>query len=1022
MNVKQAVVTQLPNVQFEGNSEDPLAELDDKINEQTISALGILYGNELNTMIATKPVLVARAILKTIISIVNKLKKSDFLDGSYMTDAMCASLFENDKELPGRILDAWEKQDFKPIRTLPILQKNPPDEDISMAEIPDNTLATASAFKEATEDSWTPITPLPSAQLEVNLEDPLAEHNDQINGRILSHVDLLQQYETNTDPKNVAHLTLQAIIFVLSRYKENSLDASYLMDAERALLFERDETLPGRILDALKQRDFKPIRTLSILQKNPPDEDISMAVIPDNTSATTQAFKEATEQSWNRPFEGYAVSALWEHILHYYNDKQTWYANYVAMVQSSGTGKSRTIDELSKTRFTIPLCLRVKGNTGYPYADDEVRDFLTLPNNENDAHLHALTFLLALFEHTKTILESEFHEQKHSAVAASFREYMITSRGSSPRRTFFQAVVEKAKAYVKQSHITTPGSIIRCFSLVDRGINQGKVIDKVHLAWTSLAGLLAKMDVSSLRRPILLIAWDEAHTLTNKGSPDHLWSHFIALRRVLGELKHHPIFSIFSSTTSSMSQFSPASANDDSNRVVDRELQLIHPFCDFGFDLLVTTKVYPDAGQSLDEFTTDKYMCHLGRPLFGSHYDYGDAMVQENLLLFAAMKLVRNAKQIPPPSKLSSIQRIACLSFRLPIQFNSTTYSRKDDESLVEGHMRICLKVDISREFMNTLSASEPFMSEAAYFVANRSSLAEGRKVAVEAFKQLTEGFAIHTGDRGEFLALLLCTLARDSTVGLPDDNGQPCIGKRYFGLADFLCNNLIHETLASTESKANLHRLRLDFPDAVLHFNHFIKAHEQSVIDQMNLLLLMARGAGYFCANCQPGVDFILPFLVNNLQIAMENSGLILVQVKNDWNYGASIQQRLFDIMNPYQLDILKDNVAPPPMIRIVFALASATPLVHVNRSEPSNEYNNIIYDIWIAGITPNVLRPIDPNLQDTWKALLQASYGWKNLFQATGYAKRMRMSTDAASAQGDGHWDSWSGRAKLRENQPTL
>ncbi|KAM6498654.1 hypothetical protein JOM56_006602 [Amanita muscaria] len=741
-----------------------------------------------------------------------------------------------------------------------------------------------------------------------------------------------------------------------------------------------------------------------------------MAEITDNTLATAGAFKEATEHSWTSQFIGPAASALRQHIMHYYNKKPNWYANYLAMVQSSGTGKSRTIDELSKTILTIPVCLRVKGTTGYPYADDEVRDFLTSPNKENDAHLHALTFLLALFEHTKATLQSKYRKKKqYSIVATSFQQYMITSQGSSQRRTFFQAVVENANDYVKKVIFSasfayfeaTPGSI-RSFSLPERG----RIIDCLHSAWASLASLLkTKTKLPSNDGPILLIAWDEAHSLTNKDSPNSKWSHFIALRRVLSALVKQELFSIFSSTTSKLSHFSPASASDPSDRVYGRLLELIPPFCDLGLDLLTTRKVSPNTGQTLDQFTIDEYMCYLGRPLFGSHFKHGDKRVRDELLEFAAGKLVMNLKRIPTPSELNPTQKLACLSFRLPIQFNSMAYtSRKDEETLVEGHMRICLKVDASREFMNTLSASEPFLSEAAYFVANRCSLEEGRKVALEAFKNLTEGFAIHTGDRGEFLALLLCTLARDSTVGLPDAGGRPSSGRRYFGLANFLCDHLINDTDASADSKANLERLRSDFPGAFLHFNHFIKAHQQSVISQIHLLALMARGAGYLCANCQPGVDFILPFVVNGLQLETNNSGLILAQVKNDNKFGAAFQQNLFKYMNPYDLPILKKGDQAPPLIRIVFALASSTPKVHIYRHNPSNEYNNTIYDIWIAGITPNVLRPIDASLQDSWKAVLQASHSWKRLFDATGPdARDMRMSMDAASAEDRGYWKWW-------------
>jgi hypothetical protein len=45
------------------------------------------------------------------------------------------------------------------------------------------------------------------------------------------------------------------------------------------------------------------------------------------------------------------------------DDTKREYAKYISIIQSSGMGKSRMIDEVSKTKFTIPLCLR-SGITG----------------------------------------------------------------------------------------------------------------------------------------------------------------------------------------------------------------------------------------------------------------------------------------------------------------------------------------------------------------------------------------------------------------------------------------------------------------------------------------------------------------------------------------------------------------------------------------------------------------------------------------------------------------------------------
>src|SRR6202022_3495122 len=43
------------------------------------------------------------------------------------------------------------------------------------------------------------------------------------------------------------------------------------------------------------------------------------------------------------------------------------YAHYAAIVQSSGIGKSRTVDEMGKVHFSIPINLRDADSTGLFY-------------------------------------------------------------------------------------------------------------------------------------------------------------------------------------------------------------------------------------------------------------------------------------------------------------------------------------------------------------------------------------------------------------------------------------------------------------------------------------------------------------------------------------------------------------------------------------------------------------------------------------------------------------------------------
>lgn len=75
----------------------------------------------------------------------------------------------------------------------------------------------------------------------------------------------------------------------------------------------------------------------------------------------------ATIKAWDLPYVGRAVSLLHDAI-NQMNvtrqsrpDKDNEYANFVPIVQSSGTGKSRLVNELARCVFTLPFNIRPGG-------------------------------------------------------------------------------------------------------------------------------------------------------------------------------------------------------------------------------------------------------------------------------------------------------------------------------------------------------------------------------------------------------------------------------------------------------------------------------------------------------------------------------------------------------------------------------------------------------------------------------------------------------------------------------------
>ncbi|KAG6805877.1 hypothetical protein H0H93_003901 [Arthromyces matolae] len=74
---------------------------------------------------------------------------------------------------------------------------------------------------------------------------------------------------------------------------------------------------------------------------------------------------EATRKSWEGPFVGNAASVLKETIMkHTQCPSPNLYSLSMSVVQSSGTGKSRLIDELARTIPVVFLNTRPENHSG----------------------------------------------------------------------------------------------------------------------------------------------------------------------------------------------------------------------------------------------------------------------------------------------------------------------------------------------------------------------------------------------------------------------------------------------------------------------------------------------------------------------------------------------------------------------------------------------------------------------------------------------------------------------------------
>jgi len=82
-----------------------------------------------------------------------------------------------------------------------------------------------------------------------------------------------------------------------------------------------------------------------------------------------------TKLSWTQPFVGDAAEALWHHIKEHYHPHPSVgsvYEHYAAVVQSSGMGKSRAVDEMGRNHFVIPINVRHPKSQGKSIAHSQL--------------------------------------------------------------------------------------------------------------------------------------------------------------------------------------------------------------------------------------------------------------------------------------------------------------------------------------------------------------------------------------------------------------------------------------------------------------------------------------------------------------------------------------------------------------------------------------------------------------------------------------------------------------------------
>ncbi|TFY75652.1 hypothetical protein EWM64_g8360, partial [Hericium alpestre] len=417
---------------------------------------------------------------------------------------------------------------------------------------------------------------------------------------------------TNSLKSNPSRLAVVACGFFATISKEYNRRGFNFLALEYDQFMEvvsKHPEVPDVLLSAHIDRSLGKIRELACLKG--PDDSSKSGRQNDSANAMVDSAHSwiATVEAWKEAFKGKSHDDLFHHISRWVSKEEMYAPCY---------------------HFVVPMNLRDPNGQGFPPSDETLYKFFTgVPKDKTSAGERAQAFLLALFENVTKVVKKLIMDRPDVDLATSFREYMTLgqtfTQQNKNREAFYKAVVLQAKALLSTpSDVSgTKESPRRKFNMegLDPLVSPESRADSVVEAVLSHVPKVVsskKKKTASPPNPVIILAFDEAHTLDfGAKEPDasgEKWTMWTELRRALRICLNKKIVALFMSTTGKISTFEAPSDDDISHRVLRQELYLIPPFCNLGFDHQAP-KIPPGTPWTLEQVVADGHIAKLGRPL-----------------------------------------------------------------------------------------------------------------------------------------------------------------------------------------------------------------------------------------------------------------------------------------------------------------------------------------------------------------------------------------------------------------------
>ena len=626
--------------------------------------------------------------------------------------------------------------------------------------------------------------------------------------------------------------------------------------------------------------------------------------------------------------------------------QEDYCAFYTSIINASGVGKTRLMDQLSNGYANVMYCcLRPHNSTGTPprslFADSVL--YADYPSAES---------------YSCTIVENFC-----AYFVASFEVFTSYNQPNMEK----QLTVDYQKDIVNSYDIHCSGigdlftgEFVKPVSLKVIG-NSAEDQKSFEIWYNRLKKYMTKrLCYQSDKR--CFFVFDEARGLIKNDTLRHTLFSYLRLAFTLLDISSNtrPFMSILLDTLSRVSDFQPAEF-DPSLRTAERGRKILDPYyaidnmdCHL-FNTNISSLYSPNSAEMKDtsgykdlnikflssvsatvetQWMIDLGMMVFGRPLWFSHFlgalrcsDSGDLAIAarnsfEEVSFVAERKLDTRVGNTGP---FSFENKIALISLVLGCRL---TLNAESAEFLISDLMAFCFFIAPDRNTIMCGYASEPILAGGAASLLYFKGKSEDpnhrpgiRGFVFETIEKIARHGFVDKGEIGEYIARYLLINAMYNCLYF--------VGKSRRTMRPVLVTDFFKE-LCKIQNINDFAKVK----QGTLLFNHFISLESVVTLDDMPYYY--TRCAAIFCKTNNPGVDLILPVRLEGGAFSF-----ILIQVRF---YGGKTSLNVNDSLyrcNPFTCRLIGRSVAvSPPYISVVMALGGKKSRCETLEVQPNNSH----------------------------------------------------------------------------------